>query len=76
MTNQDEDMQRYAILSCQLGIMGLEYDGVTPQANFHPNDVIDKAQFATILSRILYGKTYDGNAACWYCDHVKALQDT
>ena len=55
--------------------MGLETDGITPSAEFNPTDNVDKAQFATILSRLLYGEENNGNTSCWYCDHVSALQD-
>ncbi len=33
-----------------------------------------KAQFATILSRLLYGSTYNTSDTCWYCKHVEALK--
>lgn len=74
MTNEDEEMLSFATLACQLGIMGLRSDG-TPDDVFNPNGLVDKAQFATILSRVLYGtanNTADGS--CWYCQHVQALQ--
>lgn len=73
--DQSEEMQKYIETACKLGLMGLETDGVTPAAEFNPNDYLDKAQFATILSRLLYGDENNGNTTCWYCDHVAALQD-
>lgn len=75
MDEQPLEMQTYAQIACQLGLMGLETDGVTPSTSFNPTDYLDKAQFATILSRLLYGEQYNGNTTCWYCDHVAALQD-
>jgi hypothetical protein len=59
MQDQTEELQNYAILACQLGLMGLASDGVTPASSFNPDRTIDKAQFTTILSRLLYGPQYD-----------------
>lgn len=75
MSDESTEMQQYAITACRLGIMGLEFEGVTPLQKFIPNDYVDKAQFATILDRLINGRAHDGNAACWYCDHVSALHD-
>ena len=61
MEGESLEMRTYAILACQLGIMGLEADGKTPDTVFNPNSYIDKAMFATMLSRLLYGSTYDNN---------------
>ncbi len=75
MTDQSNEMKLYAETACKLGLMGLETDGVTPATEFNPNDYLDKAQFATILSRLLYNEANNGNTECRYCDHVAALQD-
>lgn len=67
------EMKTYAITACQLWLMGLEVDGVTPAANFNPGALLNKAMFATILSRLMYGNIHDGNDTCWYCNHVEAM---
>lgn len=61
MEGESREMKVYAVLACQLGIMGLEADGKTPDIVFNPNSNIDKAMFATMLSRLLYGSEYDNN---------------
>jgi hypothetical protein len=38
--------------------MGLEKDGITPMKTFRPNDVVTRAEFGTILSRLLRGTQY------------------
>lgn len=58
MTNENPDMQYYARLACKLGIMGLKSDG-TPDTKFNPNAVVTRAQFGTMLSRLLYGNQYN-----------------
>ncbi len=75
MWDEDEEMNKYVRIACQLGIMGLQWDGVTPLDAFNPNGFVDKAQFGTVLSRLLYGNTYDNNAECRYCDHMDALKE-
>ncbi len=73
MTSQDSDAQHYAIIACQLGLMGLKGDG-TAAATFNPNGLLDKAQLATILSRLVYGNQYNTLDSCRYCKHVDALK--
>jgi len=50
--NQTAEFQKYAIMSCQLGLMGLKTDG-TPATKFDPNDQVNRAIFGTTLSRAL-----------------------
>ena len=52
------ELQYYIKLSCQLGIMGLDYywDEV---AIFNPNHVVTRDQFVTILSRAIRWDTYN-----------------
>lgn len=73
MKDQSQEMQQYAILACQLGLMGLEYDG-TPAKKFMPTDKVNRAQFGTAFSRLIYGNKYNGNAEYWYMPHLYALK--
>ena len=73
MTGQSLELQAYAVTACQLGLMGLMVDGINPDVVFNPDTLMNKAMFATILSRLMYGNIHDGNDACWYCDHVDAM---
>jgi hypothetical protein len=59
MNTESEEMQMYAILACQLGLMWLKEDWTTPKKNFYPNKLVNRAQFGTILSRLLFGDTYN-----------------
>ncbi|MCX6824461.1 MAG: leucine-rich repeat domain-containing protein [candidate division SR1 bacterium] len=60
MKTQSKEMQFYATLACQLGLMGYASDGVTMNINFNPEQEVDRAQFGTILSRLLMGYASDG----------------
>lgn len=66
------EMQQYAKTACQLGLMGFKGDG-SVAATFNPHGLLDKAQLATMLSRITYGDK-NNDAQCWYCKHVEALK--
>jgi len=72
------DLQNYVILSCQLGIMGYESDGIRIKKTFDPSYILNRAQFGTMLSRLLYGNTYnvkvwDKEWFQWYEKHHLAL---
>jgi len=71
MTNQTEEFKKYAIMACQLGLMGLKTDG-TPATKFTPDGQVDRAIFWATLSRALRWNTYNGG---WnrYAKHLDAL---
>lgn len=74
MTDQSVETQEYALKACQLGLMGLKGNG-TPAAMFHPNELVNKAQFVSALSRLLYGEAHNSKRTCRYCMHAQALKD-
>ena len=47
--------------ACELEIMGLHSDGKKPLSLFRPNDLVSRAEFATVLSRMKRGNQYDNN---------------
>ncbi len=53
--------------------MGLEYDG-TPAQSFDPNGIVDRAQFGTVFSRLIYGEENNGDAEIRYRPHLEALK--
>jgi hypothetical protein len=58
--------------------MGLLADGETVKNHFNPNDYVTRAEFGTVLSRLLYGKTYDVANTLGinrYIKHLQALKD-
>jgi hypothetical protein len=44
MKNQTEEFKKYAIMACQLGLMGLKTDGTTA-TNFTPDGQVNRAIF-------------------------------
>lgn len=53
------EMKFFAKTACQLNLMGQEANGTTAKASFDPNDIITRAEFWTILSRLIYGDVYN-----------------
>jgi hypothetical protein len=66
-------MQLYAKIACQLGLMGLESDWVTVKKEFDPRGIVDRAQFGTILSRMLRETKY-ASGIPYYTKHLQALK--
>jgi hypothetical protein len=67
----------YIMRACRLGIMWVHKDGDTPKAKFDPNNLVTRAEFATVLSRLLYDGTYNiplDSTYQWYELHMKALK--
>lgn len=76
ISNESRDFQDYIQLSCELWIMWLKKDG-TPDSIFNPNKYVTRAQFGTMLSRLLYGDSYNidlWSAIPFYQEHLEILQ--
>ncbi len=72
IANQSSEMKFYIKLSCQLGLMGLQSDG-TPDTAFNPAQEVTRAQFGTILSRLIRANQYNGGTP-YYTSHLNALK--
>lgn len=72
------EMKFFTKTACQLNLMGLKSDGQTPDKQFNPYDQVNRAQFGTILSRLIYGNKYniysgEDTQYKWYEKHLQAL---
>ena len=72
--NSDNVFNDYIKLAYQYQIMGINTDG-TPIKNFKPNKKITRAEFSTVLSRALYGLTYNKYWNDYYANHIQALKN-
>ncbi len=68
------DLADYIQLACQLQIMGIDANG-NPIKNFNPHGEVTRAEFATVLSRILYGSEHNQEWADFYSKHLEALKE-
>lgn len=79
MEDQSSEMKFYSKIACQLGLMWLESDGIQPSISFNPNWFVTRAQFWTILSRLIFGETYNVPKSegdeFYYIKHLQALKD-
>ena len=77
IATQSKETQTYATAACRLGLMGYNSDGKTLKATFDPNTEVDRAQFGTILSRVLYGDKHNASniTTPYYANHLDALKD-
>ncbi len=73
MTKLPKEAQYYAIAACRLWLMGYESDGKRTKHTFDPNTEVDRAQFGTILSRLIRGDKNNGGDI-YYQRHLEALK--
>ena len=74
ISNLSKSTQNNIIQSCELWLMWYANDGVTVNSTFKPNQAVSRAQFGTILSRLLRGTKYNGWSP-YYLNHLNALKD-
>ncbi|MDR3169210.1 MAG: hypothetical protein LBU27_05665 [Candidatus Peribacteria bacterium] len=77
LSTATEELQTYIITSCQLGLMGMDGDGIGVQKTFFPTRTITRAEAGTILSRLLRGTTYapQPDDETYYDRHLQALKN-
>jgi hypothetical protein len=68
ISRQDSELRHYIKIACQLGIM----NGDGPY--FNPSSMVTRAEFGTVLSRVLYGTTYEWWTP-FYKNHLEALKN-
>lgn len=68
VTNQTTELKWYITSACQLGLMWVD------MKSFDPETTVTRAQFGTILSRVLRWDKYN-NGKLYYTDHLQALKD-
>lgn len=67
------DLAWYIQLAYQYQIMGINADW-TPIEDFNPNKNVTRSEFATVLSRIMFGDKYNQNWENYYEKHIEALE--
>ena len=68
------DLPGYIQLAYQLQIMGVDANGnAIPQ--FNPHGLVSRAEFATVLSRVMFGNKYNQAGADYYSAHLTALKN-
>jgi hypothetical protein len=72
----DTEERRYIEQACSLHIMWWKNDKKSIIEYFNPHKPVTRAEFGTVLSRLLYGETHnwDLSSEWWYKNHLLALQ--
>jgi hypothetical protein len=70
--NETKEIQLYIRTACQLGLMGYDDNG-NQSTTFDPFATVNRAQFGTILSRVLRWTKYNGGDP-YYIKHLNALK--
>ena len=73
----NSEMKNYMITSCQLERMWIHTADHKPIRDFMPKKFVSRAEFWTILSRILRWKRYEAskNSSKYYVDHLSSLKN-
>lgn len=76
MSWYNQEMKNYMITSCQLERMWIHTADYTPIPDFMPRKFVSRAEFGTILSRILWWDKYEAekNSRYYYVDHLNKLK--
>ncbi len=74
LTGIPANLQNYITLGYQYQLMGIKANG-DPLTTFNPNGLVTRAELATILSRVLYGSTYNMEWINYYSRHLQVLKD-
>lgn len=57
--NETLETKYYTKLACKLWLMWRQADWKSKLNNFMPDEAVNRAQFGTVLSRVLFGETYN-----------------
>lgn len=68
------DLAWYIQLAYQYQIMWIKEDW-SPMEKFNPNKTVTRAEFATVLSRVLFGNIYNQTGKNYYEKHIEALEN-
>ena len=74
MKNSSDEMKFYAKIGCQLEVMWMQPDGITPMKNFYPDQIVTRAQFGTTLSRLIFGRRFNAEKPYRYSWHLDVLK--
>ena len=62
-------------MSCQLELMWIHTVNYEPIPDFMPSKRVSRAEFGTVLSRVLWWNKYEGTNSNYYINHLNALKE-
>ena len=69
-----QEMKDFMVMSCQLELMWIHTTNYEAIPDFMPAKRVSRAEFGTILSRVLWWDTYEGTNENYYFRHLEALK--
>jgi len=74
LDNVSDELKWYIYMVCNMWIMWIDSVSNLPQDDFIPDGVVSRAEFATVLSRVLWWSKYDVSQWIRYTKHLWALK--
>ena len=76
IASYNQEMKDFMVMSCQLEIMWIHTTNYEPIPDFMPSKRVSRAEFGTVLSRILWWNKYEGTNSNYYVNHLNALKES
>ena len=75
IASYNQEMKDYMVMACQLEIMWIHTTNYEPIPDFMPGKRVSRAEFGTVLSRILWWNKYEWTNSNYYVNHLNALKE-
>ena len=75
IASYNQEMKDYMVMSCQLELMWIHTVNYEPIPDFMPSKRVSRAEFGTVLSRVLWWNKYEGTNSNYYINHLNALKE-
>ena len=75
ISHYNQEMKDYMVMSCQLELMWIHTVNYEPIPDFMPSKRVSRAEFGTVLSRVLWWNKYEGTNSNYYINHLNALKE-
>ena len=75
IASYNQEMKDYMVMSCQLELMWIHTVNYEPIPDFMPSKRVSRAEFGTVLSRVLRWNKYEWTNSNYYVNHLNALKE-
>ena len=75
ISHYNQEMKDYMVMSCQLELMWIHTVDYKAIPDFMPSKRVSRAEFGTVLSRVLWWNKYEWTNSNYYINHLNALKE-
>ena len=75
IASYNQEMKDYMVMSCQLELMWIHTVDYKAIPDFMPSKRVSRAEFGTVLSRVLWWNKYEWTNSNYYINHLNALKE-